>query len=279
MKQEENTITDTNVKTVAVGIDRGGTWTRISAYGPAFETINSARFPSGPMKELPGQINGAVKDWNIGNAPVVIGAKGAMTDPGIGEFLAGELEGGINLVKVISDAEAAHRAAFRGKAGFLLITGTGSVLLHGTPPDFIKEGGFNPKEGDPGSGRWIGRRYLKLTGKGTLLAGMSDRESASYAAEVIKKAENGDPQCVKITESAYAELLALIISAAKKYDDLLSAQIAFTGGLSESGYFFDGLQKYAEKNVIDRKITFFRPRMPSEEAAARLALELGGDIK
>jgi len=61
-------------------------------------------------------------------------------------------------VRVASDARTAHLGAFRGRAGALLVAGTGAVALAVDPAGASHwAGGLGPVLGDEGSGGWIGR--------------------------------------------------------------------------------------------------------------------------
>jgi N-acetylglucosamine kinase-like BadF-type ATPase len=64
-------------------------------------------------------------------------------------------------VQVFNDALIAHRAAFDGAAGVLVIAGTGSnVLGINDRGETSRAGGWGPMISDEGSGFWIGRRAV-----------------------------------------------------------------------------------------------------------------------
>jgi len=67
-------------------------------------------------------------------------------------------------VEVVNDALIAHRAAFGGGAGVLVIAGTGSnVLGINDRGESSRAGGWGPMISDEGSGFWIGRRAVACT--------------------------------------------------------------------------------------------------------------------
>src|SRR5580765_66690 len=64
-------------------------------------------------------------------------------------------------VQVVNDALIAHRAAFGGGPGVLVIAGTGSnVLGINGRGESGRAGGWGPMISDEGSGFWIGRRAV-----------------------------------------------------------------------------------------------------------------------
>lgn len=64
---------------------------------------------------------------------------------------------------VLNDVDAAHRGAFAGKPGILLLSGTGSMAWARNAFDqSARSGGFGDVIGDEGSSYWIGRRALSL---------------------------------------------------------------------------------------------------------------------
>src|ERR671936_219293 len=73
------------------------------------------------------------------------------------------LRGAAARIAVISDAEAALLGAHDGRAGVLVLAGTGSIVLGrdaGGP--LARAGGLGPLIGDEGSAFWLGREWLRL---------------------------------------------------------------------------------------------------------------------
>ena len=74
----------------------------------------------------------------------------------LGEWVSGEVE-------VVGDIEVAHHAAFDGRAGVVVISGTGSIAYgRNQQGESSRAGGLAPATGDPGSGDWIGRTAIEL---------------------------------------------------------------------------------------------------------------------
>ncbi len=121
-------------------------------------------------------------------------------------------------VEVVSDFELAHRLAFGGGPGVVVVGGTGSIAFGRNPRGgTARAGGLGPLLGDEGSGFWIGKRALneprlsRRFPKGLALRLAHDPEQvravAALAPRVLKWAAEGDAAAKKIREEA-AEALA-----------------------------------------------------------------------
>jgi len=74
----------------------------------------------------------------------------------LSEVVAGDIE-------VVGDMEVAHRAAFDGGAGVVVISGTGSIVYGcNQRGETARAGGHGPVANDAGSGAWIGRTAIEL---------------------------------------------------------------------------------------------------------------------
>ena len=255
----------------AIGVDRGGTWTRVAALDAKHSLVRGARLRTTPLRSLPGKLAPLLRRWPGGAAaPLVIATRGAFSRKWKRPFLIKALKGKLNLLEVISDAEAAHYAAFKGKDGMLLIAGTGSVVFSGRPGAFKKTGGFNPPSGDPGSGRWLGRQYLKMRGRLHQAGKMGHGRSAAYAKKLLLLALDGHGHATKLTAQAQAELAALLKDAAPAGKG--TVKVALAGGLIASGHFREGFVKEARRAFRGRRLVFIEAAIPAQEAAARIAL-------
>ena len=258
-------------KIAAIGVDRGGTWTRVAAFGARLQPVRSARFRTTPLRSLPKKLVPLVSGWPGGAAaPLAIATRGAFSRAWKKPFLFKALSTKLNLVEVISDAEAAHFAAFRGKAGLLLIAGTGSVVFSGKPGAFKKTGGFNPPSGDPGSGRWLGRQYLKMRGRLHEAGKMGHGRSAAYAKKLLLLALGGHGPSSELAGRAQEELADLLKTAAGRKDT--TVKVALAGGLISNFHFRKGFVKAARLAFRGRRLVFVEAAIPAEEAAARIAL-------
>lgn len=149
--------------------------------------------------------------------------------------------GDVGALEVMSDGYAALLGAHQGRAGAIVITGTGSVGLsldeHGT---IRQVGGFGPVVGDEGSGNWLGRKAVRAAlqamdgsaaGEGvvsplsaSLIEHMGRRHEAILdwlaAADATRFAELvplilrheacGDPLAVRLLDAAVGEVCRLI---------------------------------------------------------------------
>lgn len=262
-------------RAAAIGVDRGGTWTRIIALDARLRPLRMARWRTLPLRSLPKRLVQLVSGWPGGaEAPLAIATRGAFTRKWKKPYLFKALKGKLNLREVISDAEAAHYAAFRGGKGLLLIAGTGAVVFTGKPGAFKKTGGHNPPPGDPGSGRWLGRQYLKMRGRLHEAAGLGHGRSAAYAKKLLLLALDGHGQASGLILTAQLELTALLKEAAPEIRGPL--KVALAGGLIKNFHFRSGFTSAARRALKGRKVSFIEAAMPAEQAAALLALNSKG---
>lgn len=165
---------------------------------------------------------------------------------------------------VESDARIALEGAFSGREGCILIAGTGSILFGKDNKDRIyRVGGFGRFIGDEGSGYMLGKRGLMAAAKNfdgrgpdTLLLNLLSQEFkistpedlitriyrenfdiASFAPLVIKAAEQGDHQALKIVEEEIDELI-LHIKAIRKKIIVATLHVSFIGGLIANDTFY-----------------------------------------
>ena len=261
----------------AIGIDRGGSYSRISVFDSSFNEIQTHNFISESLEHFVQETLKYFSSIKAEQIPTVISCKGAMTRKEIRDYLYDNLSSKINLKKVISDAEGAHRAAFEEGNGFLIIVGTGSVLIYKKDNNYLIEGGKNPPNGDPGSGKWIGIKYL--TEKKIDYENWNDQKIAAYTNEVINEAKDKkDPLCEKILNEAFEELFKLIKQALEKFENNFDElSIALIGGAATNEFFKNGLDKYCNDNIKKIKniqIKFFIPNTSIQKASAIYAIKL-----
>lgn len=243
----------------------------MAAFDALLRPLKAARFRTAPLRSLPKKLIPLVSGWPGGAAaPLVIATRGAFSRPWKKTFLFKALKGRLGLADVISDAEAAHYAAFRGKEGMLLIAGTGAVVFRGKPGCFKKTGGHNPASGDPGSGRWLGRQYLKMRGRLHEAGKMGHGRSAAYAKKLLLLALDGHGPSSELAAKAQEELAGLLKDAAGKGKG--AVKVALAGGLIANFHFRNGFIKAARRALGGRKVVFVEAQIPAEEAAARIAL-------
>ncbi|MFA6433983.1 MAG: BadF/BadG/BcrA/BcrD ATPase family protein [Elusimicrobiales bacterium] len=260
-------------------MDRGGTRTRIVLINGRGSELKKIAHPTAHIKHLPALLIKTAADWRLEpHVPVVIATRGAMTKKWKKPFLLKKLKGKVNLLDVISDAQAAYLAAHGDGHGILLIAGTGSVVfMKHRNGRFKKIGGHGPAGGDPGSGLWIGTRFLKKakTDKKT----MSRRDRAAYAAMVINNAESGDTEAVELVHKAHVHLSNLLACAVKKHNAAenrtagMPLKVALTGGLMQNAFFRRKFIVRARGRFASVRLAFTALKRTAEYAAARLAME------
>jgi N-acetylglucosamine kinase-like BadF-type ATPase len=162
-----------------------------------------------------------------------------------------------NCFKVESDAVIALEGAFPGKPGCILIAGTGSILFcKDNQGRTHRVGGFGKLLGDEGGGYSIGKKGLKVISKE--LDGRSDisiilklsakkfginspeklieevyinkMEISAVAPIVLKAAEQGDKESLKIIDEESEELVLHILAMIKKVGKP-ALNVALVGGL------------------------------------------------
>ena len=201
-------------------------------------------------------------------------------------------------LEIVSDVEITIEGAFSGKAGVILIAGTGSIIFgKNRMGELIRCGGNGRILGDEGSGYSIGRKGLTAVakqfdgrGKITLLAeilnneyGIKNRDDliervysqkfdiAGLAKNVIAAAEMHDKMCIKILNEEIKELIVHIKSAKKNLAEK-KIKLCLSGGLlSSKNYYSKELKKRIEKTFDDVKLT--KADYPPEIGAALLAIK------
>ena len=263
---------------LAVGVDRGGTHTRIVLINGLGAELKRIVRPSSGIERLPNLIEKTAAAWGLEpHIPIVIATRGALTRKWKKPFLLKKLKGRVNLVDVISDAQAAYLAAHGSKTGALLIAGTGSVLFHKDPGGrFEKTGGHGPRTGDPGSGLWIGIRFLKTAVPAIPRWRSLDRRAiAAYAAKAVRKAENGDLAALELIREAHerlSDLLAGAVWISRRRGGGKPLRVALTGGLMQNAFFRKTFITRARKRFAPYRLVFISLRRPAEQAAAELAM-------
>lgn len=252
-------------------MDHGGTWTRVKLIDSRGRTVRSTRLPAGPLADLPGSLKTLFGSWKVRPAAIVAGARGVWTRSERRAFLR-RLSPLADHAAVLSDVELAHRAAFGGRPGILVVAGTGSIAFGRSGDRFARAGGLNPPDGDPGSGFWIGRRWLKRSGRGREKRSM--RATAALARAVLWEARHGRREAARIVTEAQTELVRLIGKTLAR----LKAKrlpVASAGGLFENRFFREGLYGLLKSRLDGKALRRTGRKRDAARTAAELALRLG----
>lgn len=173
----------------------------------------------------------------------------------------------INKFNVESDARIALEGAFSGKAGSILIAGTGSIMFgKDENAEIYRVGGFGRYIGDEGSGYRIGRkglnavaRYFDGRSKSTKIADLLAQEFSIASSEqlitevyrnnfniaavapiVFDAAESGDITAQKILEDEADELL-LHVTAMKIKLNVELLKVSLIGSILTTPNYFSYL--------------------------------------
>ncbi|MCR4820785.1 MAG: hypothetical protein K5838_06645 [Elusimicrobiales bacterium] len=291
----------------SIGVDRGGTLTRVLALGYDGAHLRETHFPTEEgINSFTKKLAEIIKEWSAEKKPLAIASRGALTIPAVRESIISGLEGRASIKAVISDAEAAHLAAFGENKGLLLISGTGSVLLAGKRGGFTIYGGKNPVSGDPGSGRWLGRQWLIKHGLLKEDEPRSHAESASYAMLLLSKAERHHNNiiskkelpslkndecnnkaaieeegkfCLETARKGAKSLAGLIAQAAKENPAFIEGntiRAAVTGGTMNSYFYITQIIAAMHEIMPNLHAELFPIPETAQEAAAKLAARLAG---
>ena len=205
----------------------------------------------------------------------------------------------INKFRVESDARIALEGAFSGKAGSILIAGTGSIMFGKDETGEIhRVGGFGRFIGDEGSGYRIGRiglnavaRYFDGRAKPTKIADLLEQEFSIGSSEtlitevyrnnfnvaaaaplVFEAAESGDVTAQRILEDEANELLLHITAMKTKLNQSL-LKVSLIGSILTTANYFS----YLFNEMVVRKhndVKIMEAEHSPEYGAALMAKEI-----
>jgi N-acetylglucosamine kinase-like BadF-type ATPase len=208
----------------------------------------------------------------------------------------------IKKLEVYTDAEIALYGATDGKAGLVVIAGTGSICCgRNTSGEFAAAGGWGPLAGDEGGGAGIARRALQAVAKAsdgrapkTVLSElacdyfrasspddiamaiyaptMTNDRIAGFARFVIQAARDGDKVAHRLLDEAGCELgLAAnaVIKKLKLADNRF--QIAYVGGVfAAKELIFEPLLRKVHELAPEAYLA--PPKLAPAVAAAKMAI-------
>ena len=265
---------------LTVGVELGATWLRLCLADERGRVLKRARAPGVPWPRCPEALASALSRWGKPKpSRLVLGGKG-LWFPADQRALARRLAKFAPDVRVLSDLELAHVAAFRGGPGVLLIAGSGSAALGRDRRGRLRRaGGWGPLIGDEGSGFWIGKEALADPALARLWprdmplrVGRGDnpvRATAALARPVLARAARGSRPARALRRRAAAELAKLAADASRG----LRAPVALVlhGGLFDD----PGLRGDFFRALPARRFVLRPPAMTAEQAAATLAPKAG----
>lgn len=202
------------------------------------------------------------------------------TESALAELVSGH-------VIVVGDTVIAHHAAFHGRAGVLVIAGTGSNALGvNERGESARAGGWGPVISDEGSGFWIGRKAAAEAmraydaGRPTELLNallsewrLDSREELVSIANaspppdfsrlfpaVQRCATEGDALASEVLETAANELAQLALIVVRKlWTGSSRVEIATTGGVFEHSPEIGGM--FGRNLLAERANTVLNPNL------------------
>jgi N-acetylglucosamine kinase-like BadF-type ATPase len=266
-------------KSVAVGVDVGGTWARVVARAPRDKTPRSVKAPAPSLHELPSFLVTLWRRWGLARrdvAALVVASRGVWTRA---ERAREErrLKRLALRVKVISDVEAAYLGALGERPGIVVIAGTGSIVLgRNSRGRLERTGGLGPLLGDEGSAFWIGKEWLRVTNptRARTIARAPDAVAriAALSPGVLREARRGNPLARSIVRDAQRHLATLAVRTARslKLEGLVA--VSWGGSLLGNPAFRNGFARSLRRSGL--KVLPVKPRESPALAASRLALAL-----
>ena len=204
---------------------------------------------------------------------------------------------------IVTDADIALYGTTLGKAGLVVIAGTGSVCLGiNDVGERVMSGGWGPVAGDEGGGRGVAGEALHRIAKAsdgrgpkTQLSGraadyfrassvdnlivalyapqMDNSRIAGFARFVVEAALDGDAVAADIIEEAGRELGTAAVAVLRKLRlTKRKIPIGCVGGMFKAGDLLTGPMKKVIKEAAPKSF-LTEPLMPPSHAAALMALE------
>lgn len=296
-----------------LGVDGGATKTRAVVLDGSLKTLGEGTAgPSNPLRVGVSEAASAVReavdlacaDGGVRRSDIaaaefgLAGVKRSDLRERMREALAAL---GIKSFDVVTDADVALYGVTEGKAGLVIIAGTGSICCGvNARGRHACAGGWGPVAGDEGSGSWIARRGLQAAARATDGRGPktplveaacvyfnvgepSDLSTAIYAPSVthnriagfgrfvIEAAKKRDGVAREIVVEAGRELGMAAVAAIRKLKmERERFQIGYVGGVFSAGEMILGPVREEVAPVAPRA-KLAAPLLAPAEAAARMA--------
>ena len=200
---------------------------------------------------------------------------------------------------ITHDGDIALEAAFEGKSGIIVISGTGSVSLARTKDGkFLRAGGWGYLIGDEGSGYIIGSMGLRalahafdggpetqivkllaearnVTNAEELIALVYEEKVPlqTFAPLVIQAAKAGDDVASAIIEEQARQLARQVRWLNARASSDVEAHVAFLGGLTNEEYYRHALEEALHAELPGWTVT--EPRNRPVVGAWRMARDTG----
>jgi N-acetylglucosamine kinase-like BadF-type ATPase len=266
--------------TLAVGVDVGGTWTRVLALDGS--RIAGRLVRRIPAADVPRLLHAAWTRlrWHGRVAALVVATRGVWT-AGERRALARRFRGLAAKVFVIADAQAALLGALGVRPGILVLAGTGSIVLgHDGRGRWARAGGLGPLLGDEGSAFWLGREWLRVTmtapgessARRLVVRPDAVARIAALAPRVLARARRGDRIARAVVRAGQRALARQGLSVARQLGLPAPIAISWAGGVMANAWYRAGVIRHAVREGLGAR--WSPPQTDPVEAAARMAVGL-----
>jgi N-acetylglucosamine kinase-like BadF-type ATPase len=266
----------------SIGVDVGGTWLRVAARDERRRTTVRARADR-DLSRLPAILRAIWRrrGWRPARvASLVVASRATWTEREC-RALARRLRRLARRVRVISDAQAALLGALGGRAGVLVLAGTGSIVIgYDGRRRWARAGGLGPLVGDEGSAFWLGREWLRTRAqRGDLRAVLRAVHAAdavarlaAIAPRVLARARRGDGRARAIARRGQDALAAQARQVAKALGLRPPVAASWAGSVLDDAWFRAGLIRAIARAGL--RARWRRPAAEPVVAALRLAEQL-----
>lgn len=270
---------------LTVGVDVGGTWLRVVATRGGRRVASVVTRSDRDLDRLPAILTAIWRrrGWRRGDvAALAVASRSVWTAPER-RALARRLAGLARRARVVPDAQAALLGALDGRAGVLVLAGTGSIVLGYDGRRWARTGGFGPFLGDEGSAFWLGREWLR---RGAARGGLEAllrvahapdavARAAALAPRVLARARRGDRVARAIARAGQAALAAQARAVARRLALRPPVVMSWAGSVLDDRWFRAGLARAVRRAGL--RARWRSPAATPVAAAVRLAEHLAGE--
>ncbi|MBI2206920.1 MAG: hypothetical protein HYU41_24060 [Candidatus Rokubacteria bacterium] len=267
---------------VVAGVDVGATWIRVAV----LDGSGRAQVVTRPARDVP-ELSKVLLRALAGRTgrpcrldALVVASRGVWTTAER-QRIARRLRGIATRIDVLSDAQAAALGALGGRAGVLVLSGTGSIVLgRNARGRWARAGGLGPLLGDEGSGFWLGREWLRATTDGEdfmparrlVQSPNPVARIAALAPAVIRRARRGDRRARAIVADAQRHLAAFTADVARRLALTQPIDVSWAGRVIGDAWFRRGVARALARTGVSGR--WHAPVEAPVMAAARLAQTL-----
>src|SRR5688572_11750692 len=261
---------------VVVGVDLGGTWVRVLALaeGGSVTRVTTRAPQAHDMTRFLRRV-WRQRGWHGRVISLVVATRGVWT-PRERRTVRARLRGLAPRVRVISDAEAAWMGALESGAGVLILAGTGSIVLARTARGrWARAGGLGPLLGDEGSAFWLGREWLRASGRDArALRALATSPApvariAAHAPAVVARARRGDRTALRVVRAAQDHLATLAAGVAAELNLRPPVPVGGAGSVMRDPWFRAGVERALARHGV--RACWHAHTVEPVVAAARLA--------